>query len=74
PGTARPHASPGAALDGAGACVVWFCPGLACGSPGGRSMGCPTLPSRSNFLWRAIPEICPPGEGIVGWSALRLEM
>lgn len=39
-------------------------PGPPCGSPGGRSTGCPTLSTRPRpCLWPAIPEICPPGEG-----------
>ena len=40
-------------------------------------MGCPTLPpppNRGLALVSAIPEACPPGEGIVRWAALCLLM
>jgi hypothetical protein len=43
-------------------------PGLSCGSPWGRPAGCHTLPAQAQpqqFLCPAIPEACPPGEGMV---------
>jgi hypothetical protein len=43
-------------------------PGLSCGSPCGRPAGCHTLPAQAQpqqFLCPAIPEACPPGEGMV---------
>ena len=43
-------------------------PGLPCGSPWGRPAGCHTLPAQAQprrFLCPAIPEACPPGEGMV---------
>jgi hypothetical protein len=38
-------------------------------------LGCPTLsvPTQHTLHLRsAIPEICPPGEGMVGWRPVRL--
>ncbi|MCA1695093.1 MAG: hypothetical protein LC749_10340, partial [Actinobacteria bacterium] len=32
----------------------------------------PALPQQ--FLWLAIPAICPPGEGMFVWDGLRLLM
>jgi hypothetical protein len=66
-GAARPHASPGAALDGTGACVVWaLLPGWRVVAPREiDGMPHPThLTQPQQLWWPVIPEICPPGEGI----------
>ncbi|HKR51664.1 MAG TPA: hypothetical protein VJT72_19190 [Pseudonocardiaceae bacterium] len=47
-------------------------PGLGCGSPrGGRWDASPHPAPPWQFSWRAIPETCPPGEGMIWLDLLR---
>jgi hypothetical protein len=62
-GGARPRGSPGATLDGTGACVAWLCPRAGVWWPWGEAGGMPH-PAYSarpqQCWWLTIPEVCRP--------------
>ena len=77
PGGARPHGGPGAALGATGGDLrVALPPGrrvVALGEADGMPHPA-TPPNQGLALVSAIPEACPPGEGILRWAALCLLM